>query len=72
VLGSTLAAVFPRILNVGFRSIPGKPSRSSPKHTISGRKSDSLKGMVLQPQLDGRAFFHGIPVANDFSESAEF
>jgi hypothetical protein len=24
----------------------------------------------LQPQLDGRAFFHGIPIANDFSESA--
>ena len=56
VLGSTLAAVFPRVLNVGFRSIPGKPSRSSPKHAISGRKSDSLKGMVaLMPRKKWRS-----------------
>jgi hypothetical protein len=54
VLGSTLAAVFPRVLNVGFRSIPGKPSRSSPKHAISGRKSDSLKGMLSSTQAGRR------------------
>jgi hypothetical protein len=47
VLGSMLAAVFPRVLNVGFPAIPGEPSRSTPKHAFSGRNSDSLKGMEL-------------------------
>ena len=37
VLGSMLAAVFPRDLNVGLPAIPGEPSRSSPKHAFSGR-----------------------------------
>ena len=45
-LGSTLAAVFPRFVNVGFPAIPGEPSRSTPKHAFSGRNNDSLKGMV--------------------------
>jgi signal transduction histidine kinase len=45
VLGSMLAAVFPRVLNVGFPAIPGEPSRSTPNHAFSGRKNDSLKGM---------------------------
>ena len=47
VLGLMLAAVFPRVLNVGFPAIPGEPSRSTPKHAFSGRNSDSLKGMEL-------------------------
>jgi hypothetical protein len=48
VLGSMLAAVFPRVLNVGFPAIPGEPSRSTPKHAFSGRNSDSLNGMACR------------------------